>query len=43
MTDVVFVGPGRRERANPEIQDSGFDAAAVIGRAFARPGGIAPE
>jgi hypothetical protein len=42
-SETKLVIPGRVEDANPESRDSGFDAEPVIGRAFARPVGIAPE
>jgi hypothetical protein len=35
--------PGARISANPGSRDSGFIAEPVIGRAFARPVGDAPE
>ena len=35
--------PGWSPAPDPESRDSGFDVEPVIGRAFARPVGIAPE
>src|SRR5262245_346031 len=39
---LITVIPGWSEGPDPESRDPGLDAEPVIGRAFARPVGIAP-